>query len=320
MKRKKRFHVIAGKGRKKKAGDTFVHTLLLLAVGLLVLQATYYLARNALAGMLVKTVISEDSVLEQVITANGVIVRNEHVVAAPATGVIRWSATGGNRVAVGADLGTIHAENGSIQVLKAPVPGVFIQELDGLEGELQPNALAGIDVAQIKKMPGKQYVVADGKEVKQGSMLYKIVNNYDWYFVAELSAKDVAALGERKSSRLRFAFSPDEEVWAAWSVVAENEDSMLVAFTLQEDVDGCFSQRLADADIIVRRITGLVLPSSALVLRGEEAGVYVIDKSVVRYIPVSVVETAGETIVVEGVRAGFTVITNPLLVREGQRL
>lgn len=320
MRKKKQFYVVSGKGKRKKHSEAIFRVLLFTAVGLLLLQATYSLARDALAGMLVKTVISEDSVLEQLISVSGVLVRDEYVVAAPVSGVIRWNMTEGNRVAVGTGVASIHTENGGVHLLKSPVPGVLVYKLDGLEGELQPNALATIEMSQLRKRSVKEHIIADGKDVSQGTMLYKIVNNYDWHFVAELTLRDFQSLDERKNSRLRFTFSPEEEIVATWKVVGEGEDTVTLAFTLKEDVEGCFSRRFAEAEIIVSRFTGLVLPSSALVLRGEEAGVYVIDKSVVRYLPVNVVETAGEQVVVEGVRTGFTVVTNPSLLREGQRL
>ena len=291
----------------------------MLAVAALVLLATYFLARSTLTSVLLKTVVSEESVLEQLVSVSGVIVRDEHVVAAPVTGTVRWVAVAGARLASGASVAKIYTADGGVQNIAAPVSGVMIPVLDGLEGVLQPNALENINVAEVRKLSQKSQAVQDGAEVKLGSIFFKLVDNFSWYYVVNLSRAEFALLTPQKNS-LRFAFSPQEEVSASWMVLAENEDTVRLAFALNEDVEGAFLQRLSDAEIVVRRFTGFVLPSSALISRGAETGVYVLEKSLVSYLPVKVLGQVGENAVIEGVRAGRTVIKNPFLVSEGQRL
>jgi putative membrane fusion protein len=320
MRNRRPFTVIPGKIKKKRSKDKFFYGVLLLVVGILVLQAAYSLGRGVLASMLVKTVISEDHVFEQNVSISGVIVRDEHAVVAPITGTVRWVVAAGDRLALGASVAVITPENGSSRNVSTPFSGVIIPELDGLEGNLHPNALHEIDMKEIGQMPQKTNRVMDGEEVWQGTMLFKVVNNYNWYFVTELTEEAYEALSERKTTTLRFSFAPEDEVGASWSVLSEEENRVRVAFEIKEDLEGYFTHRLADADLIVRRTRGLVLPTSALVMRGEETGVYVLNKSVVRYRPVNVLETDGKMVVVEGVPAGFTVITNPFLMKEGQRL
>jgi len=291
----------------------------MLAVAALVLQVTYFFARGTLTSLLLKTVVSEESVLEQLVSVSGVIVRDERVVAAPVTGTVRWVAAAGARLASGASVAKIYTADGGVQNIAAPVSGVMIPVLDGLEGVLQPNAMENIDVAEVRKLSQKTQAVADGAKVKQGSIFFKLVDNFSWYYLVNLSRADFALLRPQKKS-LRFAFSPQEEVSASWAVLSEDEDAVRLVFALSEDVEGAFLQRLSDAEIVVRRITGFVLPSSALISRGAETGVFILEKSLVSYLPVKVLGEVGENVVIEGVRTGRTVIKNPFLVREGQRL
>ena len=58
---------------------------------------------------------------------------------------------------------------------------------------------------------------------------------------------------------------------------------------------------------------GLILPS-ALRLRGEKTGVYVLEPVVVQYREVEVIATEAEQMVVRGLPTGIPVITNPFLV------
>lgn len=291
----------------------------MLAVAALVLQVAYFFARGTLTSLLLKTVVSEESVLEQLVSVSGVVVRDERVVAAPVTGTVRWVAAAGARLASGASVAKIYTADGGVQNIAAPVSGVMIPVLDGLEGVLQPNAMENIDVAEVRKLSQKTQAVADGAKVKQGSIFFKLVDNFSWYYLVNLSRADFTLLRPQKKS-LRFAFSPQEEVSASWAVLSEDEDAVRLVFALSEDVEGAFLQRLSDAEIVVRRITGFVLPSSALISRGAETGVYILEKSQVSYLPVKVLGEVGENVVIEGVRTGRTVIKNPYLVSEGQRL
>jgi putative membrane fusion protein len=320
MKKRRNFSVIHGTKKKKKPGEVLLYVMLLTAVGLLVLQATYSFAREVLASVFVKTVISENTTLEQVISVNGVIVRNEQVVAAPITGTVQWFAAEGERVGVGTKIATITADNGTTQSVFAPVAGVIIRELDGLEGVLQAKSLRTLDLTQATKKAQKSHVVFENEGVRQGTMLFKVVDNYTWYLVTELAADEYLALSESGRSPLRINFSSPEEMKSSWSLLAEEADRVRIAFELKKEVAESFSQRFVTADIIVKRTTGLVLPAKALVLNGEETGVYVLDKSKVRYRQVDVIEATEDQVVVEGVPTGYSVITNPFLLREGQRL
>ncbi|MFW0861092.1 MAG: HlyD family efflux transporter periplasmic adaptor subunit [Dethiobacter sp.] len=319
MKRKRRFAVIPGKGKKKGIKEKFLRGSLMLVAAVLALQVAYFFAGSMLTRLLLKTVVSEESVLEQIVSVSGVIVRDERVVAAPVTGTVRWVTTAGARLATGANVAKIYTADGGVQNISAPVSGVMIPVLDGLEGALQPGDLERIDAAEVRKLSKKTQAVPDGAEVRQGSIFFKVVNNFSWYYVVDLSRDDFALLTSQRN-RLRFAFSPQEEVLASWVVLKEGEDTVRLAFTLSEDVEGSFVQRLSDAEIVARRITGFVLPSSALISRGADTGVYLLEKSVVSYLPVKVLGEVGENVVIEGVRSGRTVIKNPLLVKEGQRL
>ncbi|MBS3886268.1 MAG: hypothetical protein KGZ41_06880 [Dethiobacter sp.] len=319
MKRKKRFAVIIGKGKKKGIREKFLQGIMTLVVAVLVLQVAYFFARSTLTGLLLKTVVSEESVLEQLVSVSGVIVREEHVVAAPVTGTVRWVAAAGARLAAGASVAKIYTADGDVQNIAAPVSGVMIPVLDGLEGALQPADLERVDVSEVRKLSEKNQAVPDGAEIKQGTIFFKLVDNFSWYYVVDLTRADFALLTPQRN-RLRFAFSPEEEVPASWAVLKEDADTVRLAFALSEDVEGFFVQRLSDAEIVVSRITGFVLPSSALISRGAEQGVYLLEKSLVSFLPVKVLGEVGENVVIEGVRSGRTVIINPFLVREGQRL
>jgi putative membrane fusion protein len=320
MRKRREFTVIRGQGKKKQSPETIFYGFLVILAVALVLHTAYKLARDALTGLLVRTVISEDTVLEQSISTRGVIIRDEQPVAAPVTGKVHWVAKAGERLSLGSRAAVITPENGSPRNIYVPVPGVIITDLDGLEGMFSPKDLREVEMKTVLQLKEKTHRIREGEEVRQGSMLFKIVNNYSWFFVAELSLPEAEALRERKSVSVRFQMAPGEEANAVWTLLKEDDERVLAAFEIKDEVKGCFTQRVTEAEIIIRRTRGLVLPESALVQRGEDTGVYILDKAVVRYRRVDVLEMSGDNVVVGGIPHGFTVITNPGLVKEGQRL
>jgi putative membrane fusion protein len=319
MKKNRKFTVVHGK-RRGRTGEKLTYFLLAAVIIVFGIQALYSFARDALTARFVRTVVVENGVLETLQPVAGVIVREERVVAAPSTGKLEWLVDEGERLAIGTPVARIKTGENSWQTVHTSASGVIIMQLDGLEGVLQPRSLTKINVPLIQKLPLQPSRLSAGEEVTQGSLLFKIVDNFTWYYAVELSVGEYAGLSEQSSVTLRFSFAPDQDATGQPVVVEEGEDKVILIFEMKDDVDGCFTERLASADVITKRTLGIVLPASALIERGDETGVYILDKSVVRYRPVDVMDAWQGEAVVSGLRIGFPVITNPSLVREGQRL
>lgn len=319
MGRNRKFTVVHGKrrGRMREKLLYFFLTAVIIVFGL---QALYSFARDALSARFVKTVVVENGVLETVQPVEGVIVREEKVMAAPATGKLEWLVGEGERLAIGTPAARIQTGETSWQTVHTSASGIIIMQLDGLEGVLQPRSMTEINVPLTRKIPFKPSRLSAGEEVRQGSLIFKMVDNFTWYYVVEMSADEYAGLSERSSVTLRFSFAPDQDASGQPVVIEDGGDMVTLIFEMKDDVDGCFTERFASANVITKRTSGIILPVSALIERGNETGVYILEKSVVRYRPVDVIETWQSEAVVSGLRIGFPVITNPNLVREGQRL
>ncbi|MCR3921804.1 MAG: hypothetical protein NUK65_04690 [Firmicutes bacterium] len=322
MKKRKPFTVIPGK-KPKRTGEKVLSVLFAVAIGLLALQGVWTMARNLVAAVFVNTVVAQEGVLEQSVQAQGIIVREERVVASPLTGALRWQAEDEVRLAIGAPVATITTLGGVSQTVLMPGPGMVIRQLDGLEGILQPHILASpasIDFAKLRDAPETIVQTPDESEVQQGSLIFKVIDNYRWYYVAQFEQDHFTSLEGKNEAYLRFSFAPAEDVYAGIMHMQNDDDTITVSFSLQNDVAGCFTERFADAEIITQRTAGIVLPISALLVRGEDIGVYVVNQSRVQYRSVTVLQADSEQVVVRGMLTGLPVITNPSLVKEGQKL
>ncbi len=319
MKKNRNLTVVQGK-RQNRTGKKLVCFLLAAVAIYFCVPMLYSFGLDALGARFVRTVVVESGVLETLLAVEGVIVRKERVVTAPASGKLEWVVEEGERLSVGTLAARIKTGESTWQAVHTPAPGLIIMQLDGLEGVLQPQSLTEINVPLTRKLPLQQRSLLTGEEVTRGSVLFKMVDNFTWYYLIELSAHEYAGLSERASVTMRFSFTPDQDVTGRLDVVKQEDDKVTISFEINGAVDHCFKERFSSADVVTKRTRGTVLPASALIEQEGETGVYILDKSVVRYRPVDVLDAWQGKVVVSGLRIGFSVITNPNMFREGQRL
>lgn len=321
MQKRRRFTVIQGQKNRQKRPK--IQSLIWLTLGLLVLRVAWPFAHRAVATAFVRTVNAQLGVLEHIVEAPGIIVRQEQVVAAPLTGTLKWQAAAGERLAIGTPVATITTAGGVEQTVTMPAAGMIIKKLDGFEGVLQPAILeqpTTLDVEKLSDTKAKVQEIADGAEVQQGSFIFKIINNYVWYYVAQFEEDTFAKLAGEKAANLRLSLDDTTTVRAQIMEVKEEDGTVTAVFSLEEQLGDCYEERFANVEIVTQSTTGIVLPASALRVRGDETGVYVLDQSLVRYRQVEVLTTEAQQVVVRGLPTGIPVITNPLLVKEGQKL
>jgi len=272
-----------------------------------------------LASLLTETVIAREGALEKGINTEGIWVRREQVAAAPASGTLHWLAADGERLSLGAAVAEIRTPGGEIHTVTAPMPGVLSRRLDGLEGVLQPGSLAAVNVPTLLEGVPQTSIYAEGAQLLSGSLFFKIVDNYTWYYVTCLPAAEAGTPAENSRVKLRFGHT-EKAVPAAVAETFTDGDRLTFVLTVQEEVPGCFTDRFVAAKIVTGQVTGIVLPAGALLLGGEETGVFTLEESLVRYRAVEVLAAEEGQVVVDGIRSGTRVIINPVLVKEGQRL
>lgn len=314
-----KYTVIVGEKGKTQPVKKLLYCLLAVAAVLLCLYAVYPVAKTIVARLTVETVIARESFLDQKLAVEGVVVRDEQLVRSPAGGTLHILAGEGERVAFGSPVAEIVSASGEKHLVTAPAPGVVCFSLDGWEGELQPAFLENINVSRVKEAESRLLEAKEGSEVSKGSLLCKIINNYTWYFVAEVQKDRLAELEGRKTVSVCLAFAPDTVV-SAKVIGSGREKTENIILRIEQEIAGCSQVRFTGAEIITRRVKGIVVPASAVVIAGEETGVYVVRRSVVNYCPVEVVAIGGEQVVVTGISPGMPVIANPGWIKEGQKI
>ncbi|NLZ38662.1 MAG: hypothetical protein GX893_03535 [Firmicutes bacterium] len=322
MQKRRKFRVITGeKQEEKRKSGKLLYKLLGLAVGLLLLQLSWSAGRKVVAALFIKTITAQKGVLEQSLPVEGVIIRHERVMAAPVSGTLHWQVETGERLALGETVAKIVTVAGNTHTVTMPEPGVVVRELDGLESMLLPLLVenpVSLDFEKLKQSGLQVETLANGAEVQQGSLFFKIVNNHSWYYAVQFKKEHFISLDGKQTVYLRFSGS--ENIAAQVKSLREDGEKITAVFMLQQSVDEYYRQRFLAAELIADRTAAIILPAQAIVLRDGQAGVYVLEKSYVRFLPVQVLQAGKEKVAVDGVREGMSVIVNPRLVKEGQKI
>jgi len=206
----------------------------------------------------------------------------------------------------------------------APEAGVISYSLDGLEETLTPESIGQYGTKQLVTMARRTAATADQSRVQAGDPVAKIIGDAEAYVSTIVTNREADRLALAKDVTLRFpGFEGRRETSATLFHVGDREKNgyCVVTYRAQELLEGMVSARQADATIVAHVYSGTVLPRKAVVRRGGQDGVFVMDGGIVcRFRPVEIVGGSGGDVVVEGIPPGTQVISTPWLVREGTRI
>ncbi|MBT9173726.1 MAG: hypothetical protein DDT21_02131 [Syntrophomonadaceae bacterium] len=317
--RQRKFIVLPGrKSKRKRLKPAYI--ILGTATLFFALQSLYSLTHNLIASRFVQVTLAGEGVVQNNITVSGVFVRDEQMVAAPVTGRLTWLVKEGTRLSAGTPVAEL-ASGEQVVTVSAPGAGVVALWLDGLEGALQPQEFIEIDLAGLLQQPPSKQQFGNGELVKQDSMLFKIVDNYRCLFLFALPYAEYRTTGLADSQMLNFTFESGQKM--AGSLVSYHKDKkgkVTVVAELAPDISARLPGRFASAELLGSETKGITVPASALVQKEGGSGIYTLVEATVRFRSVEVKAAGKEKAVVDGLSEGTTVIVNPWLVREGQRL
>ncbi len=202
----------------------------------------------------------------------------------------------------------------------APAPGFVSYRLDGLEELLTPDTIGQYGTKQLLTMERTDHAATDQSKVAAGDPIAKIIGDAGAYVSLIVTNSQAERLSAAREVTLRFpTFEGERETAATLYHVGGREKSgyCLVTYATEKLLEGMISVRQAAATVVAKTYTGTVVPKKAVVHRGGEDGVFVLDVTVCRFHPVTVLGGDDEEIVVEGLNPGTPVISTPWFVKEG---
>lgn len=247
------------------------------------------------------------------------------------------AAAGKRRQAAESRLAVIRAERGSLEqdlmtargtleqtvfAVLAPLAGIVSYCLDGLEDTLSPESIGRYTTRQLLTMVGRSNSMVRDR-LQAGDPVAKIIGDREAFVAVVVAGSQADRLAGVRDVTLRFPeFEGRRETPARLHHVGEREANgyCLVTYATTELLSGMVSARQVSATIILHAYSGTVIPRKAVVTRGGEDGVFILDRGTCRFRPVTVRGGNESEVVVTGLGVGTPVISTPGWVEEGMRI
>ena len=164
----------------------------------------------------------------------------------------------------------------NVATYSSKMAGIISFKFDGNEEKYNFTNLNEITKSDIEKEDNKyQDVSSNLKEVKDGSVLLRIINNYDAYIVTYISEDESKNFEINQSIKLD---SGDNEIEATVYEVYQEDDNFIAIFKINNQNMGIYDTRVKEFDIIYKQIEGLKIPKSSIKTVDNKEGVYVINE------------------------------------------
>ena len=154
------------------------------------------------------------------------------------------------------------------ETLAAPAAGLFSASVDGWE-QFSPASLTELTPSAVDAL------AAGGEGEKEGAY-GKLVTGQRWYFAAVMAEEDAAGLVPGQSAALSFGRRYGGEVEAAVFSVSPPEDGRAaVVFVCDTGLAATLELRVASAQVLSRRYSGIRVPEGAVRTDGDDGESYV---------------------------------------------
>ncbi len=178
-----------------------------------------------------------------------------------------------------------NAEGGTVE-LYAGMSGVFCSRIDGMEDSLNFQALENLTVSHLEQLDQKP--LERKESVLVGEPVCKVVDNYGWYFAANIPEKEAENIRVGSSIRMRFFDLSDTTVYGTVQAISQPEGGK-VAVTVYTNryVEGIYGISRASAEVITVSAEGIKVPVESLRVKDGQPGLYVLRLGVARFVPVT---------------------------------
>lgn len=143
--------------------------------------------------------------------------------------------------------------------------GIFSKNVDSLENVLTPKNVLSYtmeDYRGLKETVTESNVIADS-----GQSVCKVVNNHEWYVMTTVSEEEAEELRVGRKIKMRFGYLPGIVANGKIEYIsseASAEERNVVVIKFEEYLEGIFSLRFSQMEIVLESYEGYKIPVSAL--------------------------------------------------------
>lgn len=241
------------------------------------------------------TYLAEYGTLEVKQEAECLIVRNEKVYKAPSSGSVERLEKDGQLLRAGSPVVSV---GGGEE--ESDMRGVVSYRSDGFESRFTPENMADLTADSLASYRDSESRVTEaaGDTAEAGDVIFKIIDNSQWYMVCWMSEEEASIFSEGSSVSVR----PDGEnevEMTVYSLTAQDEERRVI-LSCNRFYEGFDKYRVVECEIIASAYSGIILETDSIVEEDGVRGVYVVDKfGENNFTPVNILSSQGGKTVVQ---------------------
>ncbi len=181
--------------------------------------------------------------------------------------------------------------------LYARQAGVFTYLTDGFEARIGTSNLRSLTPKDVETLLETE--ISHPEDEFSAQPVAKIVNNYKWYFVFNLTTQQLDTLKLGDVVYLRFSGDPNERIRAKIATISPEQDGKVcVSVSCMTDVKAALNNRKLKVELVKQRYEGSCFSRSAVRVKDDVSGVYVIKGGVAVFCPVDILYGTDETVII----------------------
>ena len=190
-----------------------------------------------------------------------------------------------------AELETLEAQSaGDTSAILAGKAGTFSAAVDGYESVLTPERLMEMTVAEFESVQPDE---------TDANAIGRLVTSATWYYACVVPASELSGVEEGDRATLTFARDYYQPVTMRVARLCGNEaGSRLLVLSSDRALQNVTLLRQQSAEIVFTSYSGLRVPKSAVRVENGQTGVYILEGTLAKWKPITILHDTGESYVV----------------------
>lgn len=190
-----------------------------------------------------------------------------------------------------AELETLEAQSaGDTSAILAGKAGTFSSAVDGYESVLTPERLMEMTVAEFESVQPDE---------TDANAIGRLVTSATWYYACVVPASELSGVEEGDRATLTFARDYYQPVTMRVARLGGNEaGSRLLVLSSDRALQNVTLLRQQSAEIVFTSYSGLRVPKSAVRVENGQTGVYILEGTLAKWKPITILHDTGESYVV----------------------
>lgn len=193
--------------------------------------------------------------------------------------------------ALQSELDTLNAQSaGDTSAIYAGKPGTFSAAADGYEAVLTPDRLMEMTVAEFEAVQ---------PEETDADAIGRLITSTTWYYACVVPANELSGVEEGDRATLTFARDYYQPIQMRVARLGGSEaGSRLLVLSSDRALQNVTLLRRQSAEIVFTSYSGLRVPKSAVRVENGQTGVYILEGTLAKWKPITILHDTGESYVV----------------------